>query len=273
MLAGRAFQRSDLREAPAVIVTRSLATALGIGTTVGAHVRYATDDAELPSYEIVGIVEDQYGSAIADGPLNVIYFPITMPAGASVVPQSRYIPRGGTSVVVRTLGEPLSMTAAVRRVVQTLDPRLPMANVTTLEAMVATSTARARLVLALLAFAAATSLLLGMLGLYGVIAYSVAARHRDLGIRIAVGASPRAVMRSILGEGTIVTLLGSVAGIAVAVALGRVMATSLYGVSPFDPTVLTMALLLTITVSVLATWIPARRAAAIDPVIALRADS
>jgi ABC-type antimicrobial peptide transport system permease subunit len=138
--------------------------------------------------------------------------------------------------------------------------------------MVATSTARARLVLALLAFAAATSLLLGMIGLYGVIAYSVASRHRDLGIRIAIGASPRAVMRTILGEGTIVTLLGSVAGIAMAVALGRVMATSLYGISPFDPEVLAMALLLTVAVSVLATWIPARRAAAIDPVIALRAD-
>lgn len=272
MLAGRAFQRTDLREAPAVILTRSLATALGIGTTVGARVRYATDNTELPSYEIVGIVEDQYGSAIAEGPLNVMYFPITMAAGDSLVPQTRYIPRGGTSIVVRTLGDPLSMTATVRRVVQSLDPRLPLANVTTLEEMVATSTARARLVLALLGFAATTSLLLGMLGLYGVIAYSVAARHRDLGIRIAIGASPHSVMRSILGEGTVVTLLGSIAGIAMAVALGRVMATSLYGVSPFDPTVLALALLLTITVSVVATWIPARRAAAIDPVIALRAE-
>lgn len=272
LLEGRPFERTDLREAPGVIVSRSVARALGGERAVGSLVRYG-DNTDLPAYEIVGVVEDQYGASIADGPLNVIYFPITMTAGSDVVPRSRYIPRGGTSILVRTVGEPRSLAPVVRRVLHSLDPQIPMANVTTLDEMVERSTARARLVLLMLALAAGTSLLLGMLGLYGVIAWSVATRHRELGIRIAIGATPQGVLRSVLGEGAIVTLLGSVAGLAFAVALGRVMGAALFQVSPFDPVVLGAAMVVTLAVSAVATWIPARRASVIDPVIALRAET
>lgn len=272
LLQGRAFEPSDLREAPGVIVSRSVARALGGDRAVGSLVRYG-DNTGLPAYEVIGVVEDQYGASIAAGTLNVVYFPIAMPAGSEVVPKSRYIPRGGTSILVKAAGDPRALVPVVRRVLRDLDPQLPMANVTTLDEMVDASTARARLVLLMLAIAAGTSLLLGMLGLYGVIAWSVATRHRELGIRIAIGATPEGVLRTVLGEGAVVTLLGIAAGLALAVASGRVMGASLFQVQPFDPGVLALASVLTVLIAAVATWVPARRASAIDPVVALRSET
>jgi len=273
VLQGRAFQSSDVRDAPGVILTRSMAMALfGRMDVIGQRIRYAGRERDYPPYEIVGVVGDTYGSSIADGVLNVVYFPIAVPLVGDVTPSSRYTPRGGTSIVVRTLGDPMAILPSVRRVMQQVDRQVPLANVTTLSAMEAGATARARLVLLLLGLASVTSLVLGAVGLYGVMAYSVASRRRELGIRLAMGATPRGVLQSVLREGAAVTVIGSLAGISGGVALGRLMRGLLYEVSPVDSSAFLVAVGLTVCVSALATWIPARRAAAIDPAIALRGE-
>jgi putative ABC transport system permease protein len=174
------------------------------------------------------------------------------------------------SFMVRTSVDPLTIAAAVKQEVLAVNRQQPIFNVRSLEQMMTDSISRQRFQMILVGIFAALALILAAIGLYGVISYSVSQRTGEIGIRMALGAQPRDVLKLIVGQGLILTVIGLALGLAGALALTRLMAGLLYGVSATDPlTFAAIALLLT-SVALLASYIPARRAMKIDPLIALR---
>jgi len=173
---------------------------------------------------------------------------------------------------VRTTGDPLGVVAAVRGQAQALNANQPVYNARTMEQIVAGSIAGDRFSLALFALFAGLALALAVVGVYGVMSNTVGQRTHEIGVRLALGAQPRRVLRLILNQGLRLTLIGIGAGLLVSFALTRVMQRLLYGVSATDPlTFAGVALLLTLT-ALLACWIPARRATKVDPLVALRSE-
>jgi len=167
---------------------------------------------------------------------------------------------------------PLTLAEAVRREVKELDASLPVANMTTLEDVVSTSVARPRFYALLLAAFASVALALAAVGLYGVIAYGVARRTREIGVRVALGARPRDVLSLVVGDGARLLGIGLGVGLALALAATRLLRGLLFGVSPTDPGSLIAVAVLLSAVALLACALPARRAARLDPVVALRTE-
>ena len=213
------------------------------------------------NFEIVGVVQD------------VKYFGLAQPSEASLYLPVAQAPFRRMSFTVRTDAEPESLMAAVRREFQLVDPAVPVSQVSTMERILSTSVARERFSMMLLVLFAGVALVLATVGIYGVISYGVSQRTSELGIRIALGAEPDDVLRLVLAEGTRLTLAGVGLGLVGAVLLSRVIASQLYGVSATDPvTYAAVAAILTL-VALTAAYIPARRTANMDPVLALQGDA
>ena len=176
------------------------------------------------------------------------------------------------SIAVRASREPAALMPAIQRAVWSVNPNLPLASVRTLRDILDASMARAAFAMVMLSIAAGVALILGLVGIYGVISYLVSQRTREIGVRIAIGAQPGAVRRMVVGEAVAVTAAGVVIGLGAAVGLTRLMAGLLHGVGPVDPlTYGTVALVIT-SVALAASYLPARRAAGIDPAAALRSE-
>ena len=179
---------------------------------------------------------------------------------------------GQMAFAVRATGEPGALVAALREAVRSVDSNLPLTRIKTQVEQADQTLRMERLFARLLTFFGLLALLLAGIGLYGVMAYSVAQRTQEIGIRLALGAQGWDVLRLVIGQGMILALIGVAIGIGGAIGLTRLMKTLLYGVSATDPlTFVVIALVLT-TVALLACWIPARRAAKVDPMIALRCE-
>ena len=176
------------------------------------------------------------------------------------------------ALVVRTSGPPAAVVAAVRRVARDLDPTVPIFNVETMSDVVRASTSRLSLALTLMTAAAAITLLLGTIGLYGVMAYTVALRTREFGVRVALGASPRQLAQSVAMRGLALTASGVAAGFVLYAIAAPFLRAFLYGVTPSDPLTLAGAALVLVATASLASWFPARRAAHVDAAEALRAE-
>jgi putative ABC transport system permease protein len=174
------------------------------------------------------------------------------------------------AVVVRTDGDPAAIMDSVRRTVASVDSREVIYNVKTLEEVVAGSFAARRLSMLLLSVFAALALVLACVGIYGVISYLVTQRTHEIGVRMALGAERRDVLRLVLGHGARMALFGVIIGVFAALGLTRLMANQLFGVSAHDPATFAGVSALLIVVAVLACYIPARRATRVDPLIALR---
>jgi putative ABC transport system permease protein len=174
------------------------------------------------------------------------------------------------TILVRTTNDPLSLLSAVRNELQQLDPAQPMAGVATMDELLSGSLSRSRFTMLVLAVFAALALILASVGIYGVIAYSVTQRTQEFGVRMALGASRRDVLRLVLRQGTRLTLLGIGLGIVAALIVTRLMATLLYGISATDPLTFTSVALLLALVALAACYIPAQRATRVDPIVALR---
>jgi len=264
LLRGRTFDSRDQRNsAPVMMINREFAQKfypnedpVGRRVTIGAGEGAAR--AGYKTREIVGVVGDFRRDDLARAPAAAYFVPL---------PQLMW---GPPTLMVRTAGDPASVTSAVRKVLASMDPEAPLYAVRTLEDYLALDLGRARFQTTLLSLFAGIALALTAVGLYGVMAYSVAQRTQEIGIRVALGASRRDVLQLILKTSFTMTLAGLVSGAVGAAALTRVMADLLYQVKPFDvPTFLIVSLLLA-AVSLLASYIPAWRAARLDPMVALR---
>ena len=174
------------------------------------------------------------------------------------------------TLAVRTAQDPGSATNAIREAVLALDKDIPLYNIATMEELVSTSVAQPRLNLSLLVTFAALALLLAAVGVYGVMAYAVAQRTHEFGIRVAMGATSGDVLRQVLVEGGRLAALGLALGLAAAVGLTRLMSSMLFDVKPSDPLALGAAAAVLVIVALAACYVPARRATRVDPLVALR---
>ena len=176
------------------------------------------------------------------------------------------------TMTVRTAVEPLSLVSAIRGAIAELDADVAMANVQSMRAVLGDSMSRTSFTASVLTIAALVALFLGAVGIYGVLSYVVRQRTQEIGIRSALGASPGAVLRMVLSQGMRVAGVGVLIGVVAALAAGRLIATQLYGVSPFDVATLVVATSIFLVVAGVASLLPAARAARTAPVEALRAD-
>jgi putative ABC transport system permease protein len=174
------------------------------------------------------------------------------------------------TLMVRTDADPAALAAAIRNEVWTVDKDVPLADIQPLAQVVSESISRPRATMLLLAVFAGVAMLLGSIGIYGVVAYAVAQRTQEIGIRMALGASSRDVLRMEIGQGMRLILTGMVLGIGGALAATRALESLLFGVSATDALTFAVVALLLALVALLACWIPARRAARVDPMVALR---
>jgi predicted permease len=265
LLRGRFFTPQDRADsAPVAVIDETLARKHFPHTDpLGQRLT----DLDVEQAEIVGVVGHvkHYGLAGEGLVENQIYLPL-----AQVPPPKLPRVAGRLNLLLRTTGDPLGLVAAVREQVQALNANQPVYNARTMEQIVAGSIAGDRFSLALFALFAGLALALAAVGVYGVMSNTVGQRTHEIGVRLALGAQPRRVLRLILNQGLRLTLIGIGAGLLVSFALTRVMQRLLYGVSATDPlTFAGVALLLTLT-ALLACWIPARRATKVDPLVALR---
>lgn len=218
-------------------------------------------------FTIVGVVENAHDSSLATAPAPTAYFPETAPADTMFNEVARTM-----GLVVRTTGDPGAITPAVQQVARSLDPSLPLYDIRSMADVERDSMARLSFTMLLIGVAAVITLLLGAIGLYGVIAYIVSLRTRELGVRIALGATPDALARLVTRQGLALSGTGIAIGLVLFGLVARFMRSLLYGVAPGDPWTLAAASLTLIVIAVLASWIPARRAAGVDPMDALRAE-
>jgi predicted permease len=269
---GRGFTGSDSRSSPAVaLINETLArqyfpdkNPIGELLTVGRNM--GPELADQPR-RIVGVVGDTRESDLMTPAPPVVYVPDSQVPDGMTRLLNRIIP---VNFVIGASVDPLSLAAAARREVSAVDSEQPVFNVRSLEQVMADSISRQRFQTLLLGAFATTALLLAAIGVYGVVSYSVSQRTGEIGIRIALGARPRDVLRLVIGQGLILTVLGMALGLAGALVLTRLMAGLLFGVSANDPLTFGVIALLLTAVALLAALVPARRAMKVDPLVAIR---
>jgi putative ABC transport system permease protein len=176
------------------------------------------------------------------------------------------------SYVVRSATPSGGVLASVRRAIDAVDPNLAIADVRTLQDTLDRASAQMAFTMVLLAIAATVALVLGVIGIYGVMSYIVSQRTAEIGVRLALGAAPRSIARMIVRQGAVVALAGITLGLATAFAGGRLLESLLYGVSPRDPGIFAGTALILLGVALVACWLPARRAARLNPLQALRTE-
>ena len=260
LVAGRDFAEQDKENTELVtIINETFARRiLGADSPADAVGRRISNDPSGPWMKIIGIAKDGKYFTIGEAYQPFIYYPMEQSYGSS-----------GT-LIVRTNSDPKAMIAAVRNEVQRLDPKLPVYDVKTLEEHMSLSLFPARVAAAVLGGFGLVALILAAIGIYGVTSYSVAQRTRELGIRMALGAKRRDVVVMIVRQGAILAGIGLGTGLLVAFALTRWMASILYGVSATDAVVFVGVSMLLGVVTLIAGYLPARSAAQVDPMIALR---
>jgi putative ABC transport system permease protein len=270
ILSGRSFGRQDPNRATLeAVVSRAFAERYWKNESpLGKRIRPGIDG---PWYTIVGEVADAHYDAL-DKPANdIVYLPMvtagTRGAPASTNADSTDVPPYLT-VIARASGPTGSVTGAIRDIVHSLDPSLPTYGEQPLSVVVHAASARAREMLLLLAIGLA--LVLGAVGIYGVMAYGVSLQQREIGVRMALGAQPAQVRRMISRKGVGLAAIGVAIGVVVALGVTRFLRSLLYDVSPTDPLILAGTCAVLLLVALAASWIPARRAAAVDPSEALR---
>ena len=259
IIAGRNFTRDEATEQRRTcVVNQAFARKFFHGgSPIGQRIRVEMEE-DPPPREIVGVVGDARYEKL-DAPL----YPMVYETQSELTYSSMF-------VVLRTDGDPLSLAASVRREVQSIDPDQPVADLRTMESWMGESVSRARFGTLLLAVFAGVAMLLAAVGIYGVMAYTVAQRTHEIGIRMALGARASDVLRLVAQQGLWLTLAGIGLGLVGAFALTRVMAGLLYGVSATDPATFASVAALLGAASLAACYVPASRAAKVDPMEALR---
>jgi predicted permease len=272
LVAGRNFSWSDIyKKVPVDLVSENLAREYwrDPSSALGKRIRVGTDGKDDDWREVIGVVANVYDTGVNQDPPRSVYWPIWMDRfegnetrfdrAMSVAIRS---PRAGSE----------SLMKEVRQAVWSVDANLPFANVHTLDYFYKQSLARTSFTLVLLGVSGAVGLLLGIVGLYSVIAYSIAQRRKEIGIRMALGAQRDALVQMFVRQGLLLTGLGVACGLAAAAGLTRLMTSLLFHVSSLDPVTYCAVTAILIATAMLASYLPSRRAATIDPVETLRAE-
>lgn len=260
---GRTFNEQELTEARHVVIVNQafvdkyMSGTNPLGQKAVIFMQSLEESGNTPS-EIIGVVGDVRQMGLDTPGEPTVYWPH---------PELVY---SGMTILVRTSNDPLALISAARHELQQMDPEQPMAAVATMEQLLGDSLSRSRFTMFLLAIFAAIALLLASVGIYGVIAYGVTQRTQEFGIRIALGAERRDVLRLVLGQGARLALLGIGLGAILALMLSKFLAALLYGISPSDPLTFVGVAFLLGFVALAACYVPARRAMKVDPMLALR---
>jgi predicted permease len=260
VLRGRVFGASDSAGAPpAAVISQSLAQKYFPGTDpIGKRIQFGNMDGDGRLLEIVGVVDDVREVGLDRAPAMTVY------ANAFQRPQSYLL-----WLVVRGQIDPATLIPSMRQAVKSLNPEMPTTFRTLTEVYSSSLDAR-RFSLVIFGVFASVALILAMLGLYGVVSYSVARRTQEIGIRMALGAQRRDVLRLVVEQGLMLTLCGVALGLVASFALTRLMSSLLYGVSATDPLTFALVSLLLIGVALVSCYFPARKATQVDPIVALR---
>ena len=255
LLRGRSFEASDWYSDRGVI-SEAMAKQYWPGEDpIGKRFGVNCSDSPCHWQTVVGVVGDVKELGPAAEPAIAMYFMENM---------------DDMTLVVRATEDPTRLVGDIRQIVHSIDPNQPVGDVRTMESLASESVAPQRLTMLVSILFAALALVLAMVGLYGVISYSVAQRTHEFGVRVALGAERRDILKLVVGQGSRMVLVGVGAGVLGALALTRFVSSLLYGVKPTDPLTFLGVTLLLIAVALLASYIPARRATKVDPLVALR---
>jgi len=260
VLAGRGFERGDRADAPrVVVVSRSLATSQWPDRSPVGEPLLVGDPKDPVNATVVGVVADVKHDGFETTASAQIYRPL------------RQRPLKGRYFVVRASGDPMAMAAPVREALTRIDPNLPL-TLRPMTEVVAESSLQWSVASILLGIFGLAALLLASLGIYGVIAYSVAQRRREIGIRMALGATAGDIRRVIVGEGVKLSLVGMAVGLVLALTAAQLMASALFAVSPFDPMTFSIVILIFMATALVSSFVPARDASRTQPIGVLRND-
>jgi predicted permease len=259
LLEGRDFDDRDGPEAPHVVILNATMARQFFGreNPIGKHL--VTGMGQIES-EVVGVVADNHSNDLTSPPVAEYFLPILQR------------PENFASLILRVEGDPAAITAAARGALKQVDAGLPLLNPQTMAALIAQTSADRRLIMVLLSIFAGLAVVLASIGLYGVMAYMVGQRTGEFGIRMALGAGPGAMKRMVVVQGLKVAAAGILLGALAALGLTRLLQSFLFDVQPSDPRIYAGISVLICIIAVCACWIPARRAARIDPLVALRAE-
>ncbi len=261
LVAGRDFRMEDDIDAPKVIAINETAARAFFPNQNPLGRRMGGRGPRFDDYEVVAVVADARHVNLREPPKVMVYLP------ALQDPNIR-----STSILVRTTGDPLPLADDVRQIVREIEPSAPVMSVTTLADVAARSVRAERLTATLASVFGALALVLAGVGLSGVLLFGVARRTREIGVRMALGATISQVMAMVLRESTVVVAAGIAIGLPCAMASGRLAQSLLFGLSPSDPWTMTGAALILVAVAVVASIWPARRAASVNPLVALRCE-
>jgi putative ABC transport system permease protein len=257
---GRLFTDADGAEAPPVaVISASLARRYFSGENpLGKHIRVGKAESDRPWMTIVGVVNDVHYNWISKEDVPTIYGPF------------QQAPPYFTTIVLRTSGDPLKFVSAARAQIVALDPNLPLYNIKPMDKVITESITGIAYVAAMMAVLGVIALVLASVGVFGVMSYSVSERAHEIGIRMSMGAQTKDILRLVLGSGMLLTLLGLAVGLPIAFVLARALSALLFGVEAGDPFSFVGLPLILASVAALACYLPARRAAGLDPLQALR---
>lgn len=272
LLRGRAIDRGDVERGEPVVVVSDALVKLYFPDQDPIGQRIASSSRTRVWLTIVGVAANTPVTALAEAkPTPILYMPMSIAGGPDIpVPLMAGPDVTVVSYVVRTSSAPEGLVSAVRGAVSGADAELAIAQVRTLQEVLDRASAQMAFTMALLTIAAALALTLSIIGIYGVISYIVSQRTGEIGVRLALGAEPRDVARMVLRQGALVAIAGIIVGLGAALASSQMLESQLYGVSAREPLVLAATSVTLLAVALLGCWLPARRAARVSPVEALR---
>jgi len=260
LLAGRAFTDQDAPGSPRVaIVSESFAKAEWPGASAVGH-RFRTEPNDTSWVTIVGVVPDIVMREVRDGRPSQVYYPMTQAGWRTL------------SVIVRAPGDPSRLVSPLRDAVRALDRDMPLSKVQTMDQVIRDRMFEPRVYGSMFAIFAVVALVLASIGLYGVMAFLVAQRTHEVGVRMALGARSGDVLALVLGGAARLVAIGVAIGLPASIALSQLLRGSLYGVTALDPLTYTAVPAVLVAMALLASYVPARRAASVDPAVALRSD-